>query len=217
MSLGLKRVAIINIAMEIFKWAHARWICIETIIFYIVIFSLLNGVRSPTFSWAQIITKWSPYIVCLATTLEHGAPGFHTSPIGIITSAMLFLEDPSIHWPLDRIGCDSVFYLIAKYAADWLHKLFTCLQTFIPTLCTSMSLQDQVQELYCRSNHFYHIWTSVYLYLVALHCRQVSPYAILMILWSYATSLTFSFHSMLSFLVFFCFQCLPLFCFLLSV
>ena len=26
-----------------------------------------------------MITKCSPYIVCLATTLEHGAPGFHTA------------------------------------------------------------------------------------------------------------------------------------------
>ena len=63
-------------------------------------------------------------------------------------------------------------------------QLFTCLQIFIPTLRMPMSFQDQVRELYCWSNRFYRIWTLVYLYLVALHCRQVSPYAILMILWS---------------------------------
>ena len=96
-------------------------------------------------------------------------------------------------------------------------QLFTCLQTFIPTLHMPMSLQDQVREFYCRCDRFYRIWTSVYLYLVALHCRQVSPCAIFMILRSYDTFLTFSFHSMLSFLVFFCFRRLPLFCFLLLV
>ena len=96
-------------------------------------------------------------------------------------------------------------------------QLFTCLQIFIPTLHMPMSLQDQVRELYCRSNRFYRIWTLVYLYLVALHCQQVSPYAILIILWSYDTSSTFSFHFMLSFLVFFCFWHLPLFYLLLSV
>ena len=47
--------------------------------------------------------------------------------------------------------------------------------------------------------------------LVAQHRQQVSLYAVLMILWSYDTSLTFSFHFMLSFLVFFCFWHLPLF------
>ena len=96
-------------------------------------------------------------------------------------------------------------------------QLFTCLHIFILTLRMSMSLQDQVWEFYCWSDRFYRIWTSIYLYLVALHCRQVSPYAIPMILWSFDTSPTFSFHFMLSFLVFFCFRCLPLFCFLLSV
>ena len=61
-------------------------------------------------------------------------------------------------------------------------QLFTCLQIFIPTLRMPMSLQDQVQELYCQSDRFYRIWTSVYLYLVALHRRQVSPCAIFIIL-----------------------------------
>ena len=96
-------------------------------------------------------------------------------------------------------------------------QLFTCHQIFIPTLRMPMSLQDQVRELYCQSDRFYRIWTSVYLYLVALHRRQVSPHAIFIILWSYDTSSTFSFHFMFSFLVFFCFRRLPLFCFLLSV
>ena len=91
-------------------------------------------------------------------------------------------------------------------------QLFTCLQIFILTLRMPMSLQDQVRELYCRSDRFYRIWTLVCLYLVALHCWQVSPYAILMILWLYVTSPTFSFHFMLSFLVFFLF---PTFTFVL--
>ena len=55
-------------------------------------------------------------------------------------------------------------------------QLFTCLQIFILTLRMPMSLQDQVRELYCRSDRFYCIWTLVCLYLVALHCWQVSPH-----------------------------------------
>ena len=96
-------------------------------------------------------------------------------------------------------------------------QLFTCLQIFILTLRTPMSLQDQIWELYCRSDRFYRIWMSVYLYLIALHHRRF-PH--MQSLWFYDyMSLLQAFPSILCFpfLISFRFQHLPLFYFLLLV
>ena len=119
-------------------------------------------------------------------------PQFISSPNGIITSVMLFLEN-FINSPTTRPNRLWLsFYLIAKCSRSIAKAVYMSPDLYHNSTNANV-FAGSSQRILLLKQLLYHIWMSVYLYLVALHHRQVSPYAILMILWSYDTSPTFSF------------------------